>query len=166
MRKLLLTFSLVLFAGTALMAQDRFRAGVSGGIPVGDAGDVTTFAIALDLAYILEISEDFEAGPMAGFHHLFGDSTTLPVVGEVDFEDISFLPIGGTAGYYFGSFGITLDLGYGIGISDGNDGGFYWAPGACYRLTEMIDIVTDYRSVAVSGGSIDWVSFGIEFNFN
>lgn len=163
MRKLILTLCLAILGSWAVSAQN-FNAGISGGIPVGDASDLTTFAIAVDLGYLLDISEEFEAGPMAGFQHFFGDSTTIAGF-EVDIDDVSFIPVGGTANYYFGDFGVSLDLGYAIGASDGNDGGFYWAPGARYGVTDLISIILDYRNIIADGATWSNISAGVEFSF-
>ena len=163
MKTFILTLSLAVLSSWAVSAQS-FNVGISGGIPVGDAGDLTTFAMAIDLGYILEITEEFEAGPMVGFQHFFGDSTTIAGF-KVELDDVSFIPVGGTANYYFGDFGVSLDLGYAIGVSDGNDGGFYWAPGAQYGVTDLISIIVDYRNIIADGATWSNISAGVEFSF-
>lgn len=71
MKKVFL-FAALLFAGIgSLQAQGEFRAGLSGGIPIGDSGDFATFAIAVDLGYLLEISDEFDAGVTTGYTHLW-----------------------------------------------------------------------------------------------
>ena len=53
-------YTLVLFfalLGLTVQAQDQFRAGINLGLPVGDAGDITTFNIAIDLGYLLTLQD-------------------------------------------------------------------------------------------------------------
>ena len=46
MKKLLL---LIMIVGAGFTANAQFTAGISGGLPIGDAGDLATFSIAVDL---------------------------------------------------------------------------------------------------------------------
>lgn len=157
MKKLLLVMVAVAFSFTAT-AQDGFRAGISGGIPVGDAGDFATFAIAVDLGYILELSDDFQAGVTTGFSHSFKDSDVMYA------DDVSFLPLAASGRLALGdNFGLGADVGYAIGVNEGNDGGFYYAPRLSYSVGDAIDIVAAFRGVSKNGGSWDIITFGIEF---
>lgn len=81
MKKLFLLTALVVFGLTANAQDDSgsasnggFKAGINLALPVGDAGDVSTFSIALDLAYLWEMSEQFDLGIATGFSNAFGDS--------------------------------------------------------------------------------------------
>ena len=163
MKKIVL-FSLTMLLGLSLVqAQSDLRAGINLGLPIGDAGDFATFAIAVDLGYLLEISDDFEAGPTIGYSHSFGDEIDT-VVGSVDVDDVQFIPIGGAARFGLSDeFNLGVDLGYAIGVNDGNDGGFYYAPRASYAVSEALAIVLAYRGVSLDGGSWDILSLGIEF---
>lgn len=162
MKKLMLLAAMVAFGFTA-KAQD-FNAGISAALPIGDAGDSYTFGVNLDANYLWEVSESFNAGVAAGYHHYFGDS--VEVLGtSFDVDDAGFLPIA-AAGRFAVSEEFTLgaDLGYAIGLSpDGNDGGFYYAPKVQYGVSESLDIVLSYKGVSVDGGSFDAISLGIEF---
>ncbi|MGX1929049.1 hypothetical protein [Flagellimonas sp. 2504JD4-2] len=163
MRKLIL-FTLALSFGIfTTHAQGRFQAGGNIGIPVGDAGDLATFAIALDLAYILEIDDNISAGPRIGYSHSFGDDVSIGGF-NVSVEDVQFLPIGGRAQFDItDQFLARAELGYAVGISDGNDGGFYWSPQAGFSFSDAIDAILAYRSVSVDGGSWDMVTLGVYF---
>lgn len=168
MKKLLL---IALFATFGLSANAQFTAGLSGGLPIGDAGDLATFAIAVDLGYLFEISDSFSAGPTVGFQHNFGEETTIDTgFGSVtiEAEDTQFLPIGAAARFSVSeAFTLGADLGYGVGISpDGNDGGFYYSPRAQYSVSDLIDIVLAYRGVSLDGGSWDVITAGVEFGID
>jgi hypothetical protein len=166
MKKLhVLIFALIL-GSTAVSAQGQFRAGISGGLPIGDAGDFATFAIAIDLGYLFEISDTFDAGVTAGYNHSFTDNIE---VGGMTFEidDVQFAPIA-ASGRFDVSDAITLgaDVGYALGVNDGNEGGFYYSPRAQYGVSESIDIVVAFRGVSENGGSWDLVTAGVEFGID
>jgi hypothetical protein len=165
MKKVLL---LAFIAVTGFTANAQFTAGVSGGLPVGDAGDAATFAIAVDLGYLFEVSDSFSAGATVGVQHNFGDSIDVAGFGTVDLEDVTFLPLGAAARFSVSdAFSLGADLGYAVGLApDGNDGGFYYAPRAAYSVSDLIDIVLGYRGVSLDGGTWSIVSLGLEFGID
>lgn len=155
-----------MIVGAGFTANAQFTAGISGGLPIGDAGDLATFSIAVDLGYLFEISDSFSAGPTTGFSHSFGDEIN---VGGFTFEveDVQFVPLGAAARVEVAdSFTLGGDVGYAIGINDGNDGGFYYSPRAQYSVSDLIDIVFAYRGVSLDGGSWDIISLGLEFGID
>lgn len=165
MRKLLLIASLALFAISA-NGQNEFRGGLGLGLPIGDAGDLATFNIAVDLGYLFEITEEVQVGPTIGYSHSFGDSIDT-IIGSIDVDDVQFVPIAATGHYNFtDEFWFGLDLGYALGINDGNDGGFYYSPRFAYGVTERIDILAAFRGISLDGGSWDIISLGVEIGFN
>jgi len=142
----------------------NFNAGISAGLPIGDAGDFFTFNVTLDVNYLWEVSEDFKAGIATGYSNSFGDSVDGGVFGSIDIPDVQFLPIAGAGRFNVSDdFIIGADLGYALGINDGNDGGFYYAPRAQYSVSETIDVVAAYRGVSIEGGSFDVITLGVEF---
>jgi len=158
--------AMALLSVTAMQAQGQFRAGISGGLPIGDAGDLATFGIAIDLGYLFELSDTVDVGATAGYSHSFGDSVDFGF-GTVDIEDVQFIPIAASGRFEVApSFTLGGDVGYALGVNDGNDGGFYYSPRAQYGVSESIDIVVAFRGVAVDGGSWDIVSAGVEFGID
>lgn len=167
MKKVLFFAALLVMGVTSMNAQGQFRAGLSGGLPIGDAGDFATFAIAVDLGYLFEISDSFDAGVATGYSHSFGDSVDVGGGITVDIEDVQFIPVAASARFEVApSFTLGADLGYAVGINDGNDGGFYYSPRAQYGVSEAIDIVVAFRGVSQDGGSWDIVSAGVEFGID
>jgi hypothetical protein len=166
MKKYLLFPLCALFSLSVLNAQDQFKLGVAAGLPNGDAGEVSLFSIAVDLGYMFEISENFKAGPISGYSHTFGDNgSSLPedIVGDGN-PDASFMPIGAGGRFVVvPNLSLGADLGYAIGLNDGNDGGFYYAPRISYSASEDVDIVAAFRGVVLDGGSWDIISVGVEF---
>jgi len=167
MKKLLLIVVVALMSLTAAQAQGQFRAGISGGLPIGDAGDLATFAIAIDLGYLFEISDAVDIGATTGYSHTFGDTIDLGGFGQVEIEDIQFIPIAASGRFEVATnFTLGGDVGYALGVNDGNDGGFYYSPRAQYGVSDAIDIVVAFRGVAVDGGSWDIVTAGVEFGID
>ena len=156
------------FCFSMINAQDQFKFGIAGGLPIGDAGDVSLFSIAVDLGYLFEISENFEAGPISGYSHSFGDedsSSPNAILGDGN-PDVNFIPVGAGGRFVVApNLNIGADLGYAIGLNDGNDGGFYYAPRVSYSAGGDVDIVVAYRGVALDVGSWDIISVGVEFGF-
>ena len=163
MKKLFLFAAIAVFGFTSVNAQE-FRAGVGVGLPSGDVSDSYTLDINLDLSYLWEISDVFQAGVAAGYFHFLGDEIEF-LGSSIDIEDAGFVPIA-AAGRFSVSEEFTLgaDLGYAVGLSpDGNEGGFYYAPKVQYGVSEKIDIVASYRGVSVDGGSFSSINLGVEF---
>ncbi|MFO7743909.1 MAG: hypothetical protein R6V36_00830 [Psychroflexus sp.] len=163
MKKFILITAL-LISTLSLTAQES-NVSLSGALPTGDAGDVTSFGLNLDLNYLWAVAEQFDLGLTAGYHHYFGEDIDLEGFGTVEAEDFGFLPIAAAARFNATEqFTIGADVGYAIGLNpDGNDGGFYYAPKVQYGLTPLIDIVLSYRGVSLDGGSFDALSLGFEF---
>jgi hypothetical protein len=151
---------------TLIPAQAQFTAGVHGGLPLGDADDLATFAIAVELGYLFEISDNFSAGPSVGISHSFTEDVDTPF-GPVEIDDVTFLPISGAARFGVSdNFTLGGDIGYAVGINDGNDGGFYYSPRVQYSVSDLIDLVLAYRGISVDGGSWDILSLGVEFGID
>ncbi|ULC60864.1 porin family protein [Flaviramulus sp. BrNp1-15] len=164
MKKLFLLSIIAVLGMTTVNAQGNLNAGVNLGLPIGDAGDGWTFNVTLDVNYLWEVGENFDAGVATGYSHSFGDSIDVPGFGSVDIDDAQFLPIAGAARFGISDkFTLGADLGYALGINDGNDGGFYYAPRVQYGVSESLDIVLSYRGVSLDGGSFDVINLGIQF---
>lgn len=159
MKKLFLLLIIAVFTISNVNAQGQLKGGVNLGLPVGDAGDFTTFSIAVDLGYLFEVSDSFDAGVVTGFSHSFGDE-----IGGFEIDDIQFLPLAAAGRFSVSDkFAVGADLGYAVGINEGNDGGFYYAPRAQYSLSEGLDLVLAYRGVSRDGSSFDVLTLGVEF---
>lgn len=167
MKKIILT--LVAFAAFGVAnAQDSkaaFKAGVSLGLPIGDAKDVYTLNIGVDAAYMWPISPEFSAGVGAGYSHYIGDTVDTGFF-EVDVEDAGFVPIYGSAQYSITeNFFTGADLGYGIAVApSGADSGVYYQPKLGYQ-TSKIEVYAGYKAVSVSGGTFSSLNLGFNYKF-
>lgn len=158
--------------GFSSMAQyvDRssFKAGFHAGLPVGDASDVSSFALGLDLAYHWGVSEMFDAGLASGFLNAFGETESV-TVGEVtvegEFGDYQIIPLAAALRLYpTYDFKLGADVGYAVGINEGNEGGFYLRPTMGYNLSGNTELNVSYMNIS-NNGNFSMVALGILFLF-
>jgi hypothetical protein len=168
MKNLICVF--VLMTGILSASAQEFNAGLHLGLPVGDASDLYTFNLTLDVTALWEVTEDFEAGITTGLSYNFGDEVESPLdifpPVMVSVDDALFLPIAGTARYEITeAFTLGVDLGDAIGLApSGNDGGFYFAPRAQYDIADDLDIVLSYRGIS-NDGTFSVLNLGVEYEF-
>jgi hypothetical protein len=162
MRNFVITAALALFC-LGLHAQEGFKAGINLGLPVGDAGDVSGFSIGVDALYHWAVADSFNAGVAAGFTNAFGKDIDTGL-GTVEIPDVQFLPIAASGRFSASDeFVVGADLGYAIGISDGNDGGFYYRPIVGYAVAESTEINLSYTGISLDGGTWSTINLGVLF---
>ncbi len=154
MKKFLIIGALILCATSGF--SQGFKAGVNVGIPVGDASDFSNLQVGADVAYLFGVADTFSVGPMLGYSNFFPEESDI-------YDNIQFLPIAASGRLGLGdAFFLGADLGYAIGIDDGNDGGFYYRPQVGYDFG-VVGLVASYSGVSMNGGSISSVNLGVEF---
>jgi len=131
-------FLLFMLSAISLNAQrnvDRtnFRAGVNGGLIVGDFSEAYHFGLGLDLSHHWGVSKVIDVGVVAGFHNAFGSKETVEIngVSETEFANIQYIPVGASLRIYPGKnvgFKFGGDIGYAVGINEGNEGALYYRP--------------------------------------
>ncbi len=154
----------------SINAQDRsnFKVGLNAGLPVGDASDVSSFSIGLDVVYHWGVSELLDVGLATGFTNAFGETETITDGAfeiETGFEDFQFLPVAASFRVYpTFSFKLGADVGYAIGINEGNEGGFYYRPLVGYNITGNTELNISYTAVD-NNGTFGVATLGILFLF-
>ena len=140
------------------------KIGLFVGLPTGDIKDFTTLYIGGEFSYLAEVASGFELGGLIGYSHYFLDDDYFYYD---DVEDIKFIPIAFSTRFYFGDrkFFAGMDLGYAIGIDDGNDGGLYYRPKFGFNLGK-VNLIVAYRGVSVNSINVESFNAGIEFNLN
>lgn len=135
MKKSLAVISLVfLFFTSSIVAQQKQGVKLEGAVSVvvGDYPVETVFGLGLDLAYLFDIKNGFQAGPSVGYHNYFGRGNSLPpTLGGGRAKDLQVLPVSITARYYFiDELFIGTDLGYGLHFDENlkDESGFYFKP--------------------------------------
>ncbi|WP_422859421.1 hypothetical protein ACOKFD_00290 [Flagellimonas sp. S174] len=137
----------VTFTTIGQVDRSSFKAGLTAGIPVGDASDISSFALGLDVNYHWGVSKLLDVGLATGFINSFGETGT-DLTGE--FEDFQFIPAAASVRIYpTYEFKFGADAGYAVGINDGNDGGFYYRPVVGYNITGNTEINVSYTAVAL-----------------
>ncbi|GGH48007.1 hypothetical protein [Mangrovimonas yunxiaonensis] len=166
MRKIYVTLVVVLAMAFGVKAQEGFSVGPFIGVPVADGGDFATFSLGFDATYQFAIADKFSVGPSLGFSHSFGDTYY-----GFDYDDTQFVPIAGAGRFYINEmFTVGLDLGYAVGINDGNDGGVYYRPMFGYNINEKIQLNASYRGVRSSYDNVYYDGYGyysrsVDWNF-
>ena len=160
MKRLVLIICFALLGTTAMQAQSGLRIGANVGLPVGDIEEVSNFQAGVDLAYMLDVADMLYLSPKIGYTQFFMDEDNF---GGFEVDDPAFLPIAASGrislakGFFFGA-----DLGYAVGLNDGNDGGFYYRPQVGYNFG-IIGLVGSYTGISVDGGSFGAINLGLEF---
>jgi len=111
------------------------------------------------------VGDSFMVGGNIGFMNYFGDEFDFPG-GTIEVEDVQFLPVAASAMYAFGDggFGLGADLGYAVGINDGNEGGLMYEPKVVYN-TESIMFSLGYQGISNDGDSFESVQLGAIYKF-
>ena len=162
MRYLLIASMFLWIAGT--QAQQGFKVGLHGGIPINQEGnDAVSLVAGVDTGYLFALGEVVDAGIMTGFINGFPEKFDS---GGADLPHIQFLPLAGSFRIWPSrSFSFGADLGYGIGINDGNQGGFYYKPIIGYLMGAQTEVNFSYTGIETE--SLPWatVQLGILYTF-
>ena len=132
---LTLAFILVVFSLQAQRNVDRtnFRAGLNGGLVLGDLSEAYSFGLGVDASHHWGVSKVFDLGVTASFFNAFGSKEVSTVGGVVntEFSNLQFLPVGASLRIYPGKnvgFKFGSDVGYALGISEGTESALYYRP--------------------------------------
>lgn len=153
MKKLFITLLVVMMGFSSAYSQAHLKLGVNAGLPVGDASDVSSFQLGTDLAYMFNAIPVLDIGPMVGYSHFFGKDNS---------SDMQFLPAALAGRLNFPGLTVGLDLGYAVGLNDGNDGGFYYRPQIGFNFLRL-GLIASYQSINVDPVNISSVNLGLEF---
>ncbi|MGB7785668.1 MAG: hypothetical protein WBL27_06160 [Salinimicrobium sp.] len=155
MKKLIFAVAVMLTVGLTSASAQELKLGAHAGIPVGDVSDASDFTLGASLSYLWSPAGIFKVGPKVGYEHFFVKS---------DYgDDFSFLPIAAEGRVALGdAVFVGLDLGYGIGVSNGNDGGFYYSPKLGFGFMGL-KVVGSYSGISMNGGTVSAVTAGLEF---
>lgn len=160
MKNLILGLAL-LFFGTGAMAQEGFKLGFQGGLPINEYNDVLGVVIGVDAGYMWALGEVVDLGVdisyIYGFPEKFREGTIL-----VDLPSIQFLPVAASVRIWpSNSFSFGVDAGQAFGISDGNDGGLYYRPIIGYLMGTQTEVNLSYTGIAIDGEPWATVTLGV-----
>ncbi|MEZ4876816.1 MAG: hypothetical protein R2805_04595 [Flavobacterium sp.] len=134
------------------------KAGITAGIPVGDASNFSTFNLGLDLRGQYLFNPNFGIGLASGYTHYFAKN---------DFDDFGIIPVAGFARYYFTKSGIFIgtDLGYGfLSNVDNNEGGMYLNPHLGYHNRDWNIYAFYQNTFAQNNTNLQSVGVGVTYN--
>lgn len=176
MKNLMIVAAMVLATFT-VSAQDATTSSSNAGIKVGvfatlptgddDAVDTYSFGIGLDVKYLFAVADDFSVGFATGYTNYFSknqDVDTGLFVIEIDVPNAQFIPLAASAQYMIADkFSAGLDIGYALGVSEGNDGGFYYRPGVSYGVSDSVEIGLSYSGISVNDATFSTINLGVLF---
>lgn len=168
MKKLFLVIGIALIGTSSFFAQQKeieitpnnswLKAGLTTGIPVGDASDVSSFNLGVDLRGQYLFNPNFAIGVASGYNHFFGKDA---------FEDFGVIPVAGFARYYFTPNGLFIgsDVGYGLLTNvDNNDGGLYVNPQIGYHNRDWNIYAYYQNTFAENDLDLQTVGVGVTYN--
>ncbi|MFD0797078.1 hypothetical protein ACFQZJ_06375 [Maribacter chungangensis] len=156
-------------ANSQYVDRTSFRAGLNAGIVTGDFSEAYSLVLGLDLYQHWGISKTIDLGITTGFSNAFGEKQEISAGGaliETKFDNIQFIPVAGSVRFY-PTTGVKFggDVGYAIGVNEGNEGGFYYRPSLGIDLNNgTTELNVSYLAV---NGDIPYnsVLFGLLFLF-
>ncbi len=159
----------VLFTLLSLSVQGQgFHAGTYIGLPTGETADIYSFSLGAEIGYLWPVSNDFSLGTAVGYSHIFGKSETRGSYfgGVPVWDNVAFLPIAvATRLSLSNTFTLGADIGYGIGITDDNEGGFYYRPMIGFILPG-VDISLSYRGFSETNFHYTTITLGFSLRFS
>lgn len=149
----------------AQVDRSTLKLGIHGGVPVSDAADVSSFTLGLDVMHFWGVSKEFDLGLVTGFTNAFGDTDTVTtgnVTAQTGFDNIQFLPLAGAIRLYPTSkFNLGGDIGYAIGVNEGNDGGLYYRPMIAVNVGGTTELNASYT--VIDGDTSNWSTVTLGF---
>ena len=120
------------------------------------------------MSYLWGVSELLDVGLATGFVNAFGDTETISegiIEIEAEFEDYQFIPLAASFRIYpTFEFKFGADVGYAVGINEGNEGGFYYRPLVGYNITGNTELNVSYTAVD-NIGTFAIATLGVLFLF-
>ncbi len=78
-----------LLLGSGIFAQEGFKLGFHGGLPINDFNDAVTLTLGLDVGYMYAVNETIDVGISTGFINGFAERFSSEAI-EADFPDVQF----------------------------------------------------------------------------
>ncbi|WP_299435853.1 hypothetical protein [uncultured Maribacter sp.] len=130
---LLFTFVTVTLSAQRNVDRTNFRAGLNGGVVIGDFSEDYSFGLGVDMYHHWGVSKALDIGVTTGFFNAFGEKEVPSgsVSIESGFDNLQYIPLGASLRIYPGKnvgFKFGSDIGYAIGIDKGNEGALYFRP--------------------------------------
>ncbi|MFS8615303.1 MAG: hypothetical protein FWJ85_00660 [Solitalea sp.] len=162
MKKLIMSFCI---AG-ALFAANKASAQQAPGLRMGNIGFESGFALEDFFTIPVGGTFKFEA-PLGGQLHGTATAGYISVQGEDDVPSFDYVPVKAGVKYYpAGNFYIDGEIGAGIGVSDGSETKFLWAPGVGYQFPVADDKFVDLSARFENVGKFSNLGIRLGYSFN
>jgi hypothetical protein len=149
-----------LFFGTGMFAQEGFKIGFQGGLPINEYNDVLGVVIGVDAGYMWALGEVVDLGVAVGFVNGFPEKFRKDT--SVDLPNIQFVPLAASVRVWpSNSFSFGLDAGQAIGLNEGNDGGLYYRPIIGYLMGAATEVNLSYTGIRIEGQPWATVTLGV-----
>ena len=166
MKSLLLTLVFAISLTTVHAQEQDYTIAVSGvaALPIGKRGSEFNFGFGTEIMYMKALQKGYQVGGSLGYTHYTVDEELEDALG---FDDGRFLPIAikGTRAIGDLGFGVGADIGYAIGLNDGNNGGFMYEPKA-YLETSRFIASLGYRGILAEPQNLHAIQFGFAVKLN
>lgn len=160
-----LLFFVFLFQAVSIQAQEGFKMGIQAGLPFNDFNDALSVVVGADVTYMYPLGEVVDIGPAVGFIHGFAETFQSEIV-RADLESVQFVPL--SAGVRFwtsNSFSFGGNVGWALGINDGNDGGVYYRPTIGYLMSPSAEVNFSYTGIELDQATWSTLTLGLVYNF-
>jgi len=158
---LALIFSLI---GLGMYAQEGFKIGFHGGLPIDDFNDAVSLSLALDTGYMFALGEVVDLGLSTGFIHGFAETFDSPEF-VADLPNMQFVPLAASVRIWpSNSLSLGIDAGQAFGINEDNEGGLYYRPILGYLMGAYTELNVSYTTINMDN-DLSWnsVNFGLLF---
>lgn len=164
MKKVIVLLTLCFF-GLSSSAQEGFKIGAHGGIPLGEFNDLVGLVVGAEIGYMWAPNKIFDLGIKTGIVHGFPETFRDEVIRE-KLPSVDFLPAAISVRVWPGkSFSFGGDVGYAIGLSDGNEGGLYYRPQIGFQVGAGSEINFSYSAIQNDPDTWSTVTVGFVYTF-
>ncbi|MFH6604922.1 hypothetical protein ACEZ3G_15660 [Maribacter algicola] len=153
------------FIVTGISAQEGFKIGAHGGIPIGEFNDRVGLVIGADVGYMWAPNKIFDLGIKAGIVHGFGEQFKDEIISTKS-PSIQFAPVAASVRIWpMRSFSFGGDIGQAFGLSSGNDGGLYLRPQIGFQTGAQSEINFSYSVIQLDNETWSTVTMGFVYTF-
>ena len=164
MKHTLCVLAFIVF-GLSMNAQEGFKLGIQGGLPLGDFNDEVSLFVGADVGYMWALGRLMDLGVTAGFIHGFAETFQDQTV-SVDLPNVQFLPLAASIRIWpSNSFSLGVNAGTALGINDGNDGGFYYRPIIGFLLGPQTELNLSYTGIQLDERTWNSANLGVIYTF-
>jgi hypothetical protein len=160
MKKVFLVAAFVVAGFISTNAQEfQFGAGPVVALPIGDAGDISSFAIGAELQGEYKFSDMVSGVGTTGYTHFIGKEFAGY---KINYGAVPILV--GARVYPSEQFFIGGQIGYGFFTGDASGGGFAYRPQIGYNAPSF-QLGLSYSGISDNGGNISWIGLTGIFKF-